>query len=188
MGGMKYALAMVAAGGTIGAASQAAAATVNLNIGAADAVTGISLAGAAGSQFSYGFYPGNPTSTPPTQAKSSFVTGGTTDKVDTTPYYTPGVPASDAGINGFAYDTVKAGALQQSPTDFYLHLKFTDDLGKQYLGSAHFDGAATLESITYSAANAVPEPETWALLIAGMGLAGAALRRRNAQAVQPPIA
>jgi hypothetical protein len=36
-----------------------------------------------------------------------------------------------------------------------------------------------LDSVTYGA---VPEPESWALLIAGAGLAGAALRRNRRQA------
>ena len=37
-----------------------------------------------------------------------------------------------------------------------------------------------IDHIQYGFANAVPEPASWALMIAGFGLAGAATRRRRA--------
>lgn len=39
----------------------------------------------------------------------------------------------------------------------------------------------TLDNLTVNATAPVPEPETYALLLAGMGLVGAAVRRRKAQ-------
>ncbi len=41
------------------------------------------------------------------------------------------------------------------------------------------DGVTTDGALTIAPAAAAPEPSTWALLIAGVGLAGAALRRRR---------
>ena len=39
-----------------------------------------------------------------------------------------------------------------------------------------------LDNLTTSGGGAIPEPGTWALMIGGFGLAGAALRRRQAAA------
>ena len=44
-------------------------------------------------------------------------------------------------------------------------------------------GGATNGTLTISAVNAVPEPASWAMLIAGFGLTGAAMRRRRTSAV-----
>jgi hypothetical protein len=75
----------------------------------------------------------------------------------------------------------------------YVHLKFDVD-DTDYLGLASFDQSAKLASIDYSAAgpslveaNAladVPEPDSWMLLTAGLGLAGAAVRRGRARAAR----
>jgi hypothetical protein len=65
----------------------------------------------------------------------------------------------------------------------YLHLGFKVD-GIDYIGAAKFVGLS-LDSIEYEAvpgASAVPEPASWAMLIAGFGLTGAAMRRRRAAA------
>ena len=52
---------------------------------------------------------------------------------------------------------------------------------KTVYGFATLDGAGGLASITYAA---IPEPSTWALLIAGAGALGiAAHRRRRRQGV-----
>jgi hypothetical protein len=52
------------------------------------------------------------------------------------------------------------------------------------LYSGYLDGRDVLSvSTTFDAAGAVPEPASWAMLIAGFGLTGAAARRRRAVAV-----
>lgn len=50
--------------------------------------------------------------------------------------------------------------------------------------AAAANGAAfpTLDNLTFVTSTVVPEPATWAMMIAGFGLAGAALRRRTASA------
>jgi hypothetical protein len=182
MSGMKYALAMVAAGGAVGVASQADAATAILNIGADDPSTFIFLAGATGPQYAYGHTGGFDFKTKHIPAKSAMF--GQNANTLSGPFYTPGLPAAGEVINASGYNTVKDGVAANT-TDFYLHLNFTDDLGAHYLGTANFDANSTLLSIDYAASDvsvAVPEPQTWALLIAGMGLAGAAMRRRRGQA------
>ena len=48
-------------------------------------------------------------------------------------------------------------------------------------GSFKLDGYGDFIGIRSGGAVALPEPETWALLVGGFGLAGAALRRRRIQ-------
>jgi hypothetical protein len=54
--------------------------------------------------------------------------------------------------------------------------------GAQFFIAATGPGDVTLTIHDSPFAGAVPEPESWALLIAGFGVTGAALRRRRAQA------
>lgn len=51
-----------------------------------------------------------------------------------------------------------------------------DSLGRKKFGYDSFK----LNGLTLNTANAVPEPATWAMMIAGFGLVGAGLRRRRA--------
>jgi hypothetical protein len=64
--------------------------------------------------------------------------------------------------------------------DQYIYLVFITDVGAgaEYFGTAHVNAAGTLETVTYAP---IPEPEAWALMVAGVGLAGAGLRRRRRQ-------
>ncbi len=57
----------------------------------------------------------------------------------------------------------------------YVNLAF-DAGGQEVYGFATLDGAGGLSSITYAA---IPEPSTWALLIAGAGALGVAAHRRR---------
>lgn len=61
----------------------------------------------------------------------------------------------------------------------YLPLEFKIN-GATQVGNAFFDGNHGLSRIEYAAA--VPEPAVWVELVAGFGLAGAAMRRRRPQA------
>ncbi|MBB6506204.1 hypothetical protein F4693_003201 [Sphingomonas endophytica] len=81
------------------------------------------------------------------------------------------------------------------------------DAADQIVGSASFSGATTgartfsltnisrlrlvntgshmsIDNLTVNAAGAVPEPATWAMMVAGFGVAGAALRRRSRATVR----
>lgn len=60
------------------------------------------------------------------------------------------------------------------------------DLLNNYAEGTIYDPYATgLAEVRFnSATGAVPEPATWAMMIAGFGIAGAAMRRRNAAAVR----
>jgi hypothetical protein len=71
------------------------------------------------------------------------------------------------------------GSVSTALSDYYLHITYSSD-GTQYYGTMNFDSAGDLLSATYITA---PEPEAWALLIAGAGLAGGALRRRRARSL-----
>lgn len=53
--------------------------------------------------------------------------------------------------------------------------------GQAVLYSAQVDARGQIGSISF-AAPGVPEPQTWALLVAGFGLVGAAMRRRKSAA------
>lgn len=93
--------------------------------------------------------------------------GATKENITT---YSGVLPSSEPPITSFAAD----------PTIFY-HLNFSAG-GQAYSGSVGFNDDHSLNNVTY--ALSVPEPSSWALLILGSGLAGAALRRsrRYAQA------
>jgi hypothetical protein len=174
MSAIKYIAAMLAASGAAGATSQAGAATtVDLNIAADASPTAITLAGATNPQFDYGQYDAKTAGDVKTQLVS----------LDSMAYIgqftsTPGLPSPGETINDPKFKTAYNGV----PTTGgpYLHLKFDAD-GTTYLGTALIDSTtATLDSITYEA---VPEPEAWLLLIAGAGMTGAALRRRQVSAI-----
>jgi hypothetical protein len=68
------------------------------------------------------------------------------------------------------------GAFSQS--DFYKHAEFTSG-SQEYLATFHVDANGGIPEVTYAA---VPEPEAWALLIAGAAMTGAALRARRRKA------
>jgi len=86
---------------------------------------------------------------------------------------TPGSVTDSGGILIGNSDSIQAGR--------YLALEF-DINGTTHVGNAFFNGASDLVQINYQAvAGGVPEPAIWAQLVAGFGLAGAAVRRRRPQ-------
>ncbi|MFI4964640.1 MAG: PEPxxWA-CTERM sorting domain-containing protein [Caulobacterales bacterium] len=176
---MKYAFAMLAAGGAVGAASQAdAAVTVfPVNFSGGDAFQDISLFDGSPAQFYYGF------SGRDLKSEIGAYPGAMLGNLSPV----PGLPdphetfsntqVKTGGLHG---DGVGAPSLQSiTGGDLYVHLTF-DEAGVQYVGAAHVDGADTLVDISYDKA-AVPEPAAWALMIGGFGLAGATLRQRRRQ-------
>jgi hypothetical protein len=94
----------------------------------------------------------------------------------------PSLEAQAAAVEATGNGTVKPNYVTGSPSDVYLHTEFSAN-GANYQGTFFFDTAGELESVSYVAV--VPEPDAWALLIAGSALAGGALRagRRRRTAI-----
>jgi len=96
--------------------------------------------------------------------------------------YTKAQVVYDSGATSFGGAPVVPPIQESYPLrSGFLHLKFVTG-GNTYLGLAKFDNSNNpgLSYIDYEALaspTAVPEPESWAMLIAGFGLTGAALRR-----------
>jgi hypothetical protein len=186
MSKLKFAMAMLAAGGAAGAASEAGAATTvtfGAGYGPYDATQDITLVGSA-AQFYYGYNSTDEKTYLGTYGSSLLYQPSTVgyDPVKG-PYTIPSV--------GFAATPVKTADITVDsttglPTSFtpkdtgHIDLTFTAN-GVNYAGFADVSGGAQLEAITYDVAS-VPEPASWALMIGGFGLAGAALRRQRRQA------
>ncbi|MGH7021989.1 MAG: hypothetical protein ACREEB_00200 [Caulobacteraceae bacterium] len=188
MSGIKYAAAMLAAGGAVGAAAGVQAATIitatfNLPVGqpgvyiSLDSTGGEVTADPEYSNFYYGLG-----TAPQTVFRGTFGYPITKDKGligETTTV--PGLPApGESYQKAGTYDVTNPTGVSPG-VDEYVHLEFITD-GDTYVGTAMFDGAGDLETVMYEA---VPEPAEWMLLIAGAGLVGGALRgaRRRRQAV-----
>jgi hypothetical protein len=207
MSKMKYALAMLAAAGTAGGAARASTIVTELldipitgDINTPGVVP-ISLAGKGAPQFYYF------TETTTDSGSGDTLQTGVifqANATNITPFAnsaiglktaTPGLPAN--GESYFPNNSPPGAPLAivyktdngvseltqfgfpATPGDIYLHVLF-DPAGATYKGSFKIDAAGTLDSIIYTA---VPEPDAWALLIAGSAMAGAALRtRRRGQA------
>lgn len=178
MSKLKFAMAMLAAGGAVGATSDAAAKTVVLDIPGTQDFTDILLEGGP-AQFYYGFdtnvqktYLGAYGDSLLAQPPLPFGTGGYSNQRVKTAYYVSfGGPPK--------YKTT--GAPGQ---DEFVALKFSAN-SDPFHGYADIRGDGSLHSISYAAGDtgAVPEPAAWALLIAGFGLTGAALRRSRQAAL-----
>ncbi|HEY3889023.1 MAG TPA: PEPxxWA-CTERM sorting domain-containing protein [Caulobacteraceae bacterium] len=186
MSKIKYAAAMLAAGGAAGAAASAQAMTlVTLDLPAGASLTqyitltssggSASATYSAGAQFSFG--PGLVLGIPsPILSEAKFEINGPDGVGLGAESTTPEFPtAGELPLTGTKYpaDFASGGV------DEYLQLEFLAD-GNIYTGYAAFDASGDLETITFAA---VPEPESWALLLAGVGVAGGALRgaRRRRQ-------
>jgi hypothetical protein len=181
MSKLKYALAMLGVGGAAAMGTEADASTiVNLNLSPYDSPVDITLFDGGPAQFYYGAG----------TAKVAPVTFG-----PAAVFGTYGSATAALSGNPQTSGEVKVGILDHTdpadPTspltytqfpfvaDTYLDLTF-DHGGDHYTGTAFVDTSGYLRSIEYDlAAAAVPEPASWALLIGGLGLTGAALRRRR---------
>ncbi len=86
----------------------------------------------------------------------------------------PGVAVAGVGIglndNSFHVDSLAAGS-------YYVVITGQTRTGGGYFG---FDLLTSAPVITGS----VPEPETWAMMLAGLGIAGSVVRRKKADALQ----
>ncbi|MDB5428701.1 MAG: hypothetical protein JWR47_1858 [Phenylobacterium sp.] len=183
---MKYAFAMLAAGGVVGVASEASATVVTLGYAGdpTSSIQDISLISGSPAQFYYGFNSSQEKTF--LGAYSNGFLGGTYGSANTidagetfsqspvkTAWIAPPFPGSSGGFTVFG--------------DQYIHLQFID-AGELYVGEAHVDPNATLVDINFNDAGpgnqpgGIPEPASWALMIAGFGLAGTALRQRRRQA------
>ncbi|MCP9221520.1 PEPxxWA-CTERM sorting domain-containing protein [Erythrobacter sp. LQ02-29] len=98
-----------------------------------------------------------------------------------------------------ANGTARIGAPGQPATANGVDTEGNQDYSLLFdIGNSRYSGTATVDStgrkvtqISYEALNAgggVPEPATWALMILGLGAAGAAMRRRRQAAPRPTIA
>jgi hypothetical protein len=83
-------------------------------------------------------------------------------------YTLSGIPNFDSAFNHYSLDFVGVGA--PTAVTFSVSSFFNDDVD------------TVLDNVSVAAA--VPEPATWALMIGGFGLAGAALRRRRVAQVR----
>ena len=240
---ISYILGMLAAGGAMGAAANAAATTVTLNLPlSSDAsVTTITLAGAIDPQYEYGSFANIPGATGNSALDSGIVSylynfSAPGHNLSSIRQIASSTTKNDIGLvvgesqgaapltfqqwlacgsscvksnYGFPVAGIVSGP-DASPTggNEYFYLLFTntanpasnDDIFFGYAtigspsdarppphgvtGGGVLGGADPTElvSITY---NAVPEPESWALMLAGAGLVGGALRanRRRRAAV-----
>lgn len=92
------------------------------------------------------------------------------------------------GLNGFS-QTFGGSALVASAngnrTSAGTNRRFYFDFGNAKVNEITFASSSnSFEFDNIAAAAAVPEPATWAMLIAGFGLVGLSMRRRNRAAIQ----
>ncbi len=165
--------AMLFAAGSIATTSANAATVMDVNIGATPEGTAIKLAGSSTAQYRFQIRP-------KTNMPEGFVTGTYLDglngaQVSTDFSHQPGYPA-----NANYGSSVKTNATF-TPVDRFYGLRFASN-GIAYNGFAGVSGdGSTITKIGFAAAGGVPEPSTWALMIAGFGGIGLAMRRRRRQ-------
>lgn len=174
MNKLNYAVAMLTVGGLMGVADRAAAGAVyidTLDISVDTPLEQITILGST-PEFDYGSVDGGFFTEFGTDY---FLNGGTQNSGVGAKSSSPGLPSPGETYSADqSYLTAvpkDEGELILAPD--YIHLTFDYD-GVGYIGTAHVDAAGTLETIEYTA---VPEPEAWALLIAGAAMVGGGLRR-----------
>jgi hypothetical protein len=197
MSKLKYAVAMLAAGGGSALASQAGAATtVTLNLPAPIDGTSfsydISLGGSLDPQFKFygGREQGEIPSIPPIFTGGPYdnvkhhLDGQGTARLNSASSTVFEMPTSEADIVSNGVKTYNqpydGGVTTFDAGDTYYQLAFDID-ATRYLGVATIGDDHSLRSITYDVAptGGIPEPDTWALMIMGVGAAGAVMRRQR---------
>jgi hypothetical protein len=170
----KLSIGAVAAGAI--AAPSTAATTVTVNLGLANNGSGnhaITLGGNAAPQYVYGTYDDNGVKNSAyfeTTLASSYLGDF---QIGPAQFPTPGTVTGQEKT--FIGDTKNAQGNRYLPLQFDIN-------GTTHVGNAFFDYPSNLVKIEYQAvAGGVPEPAIWAQLVAGFGLAGAAVRRRRPQ-------
>jgi len=168
---VKFALGMLAAVGGVGAAASAHATTITYNYSGLSDPQDVNILG--DTEYTYG--------TDVNSMKLELSPLGTA--MTGTESFIYSSPESDTAYSHTDVEPYVAYIVGED----YVNLKFAVD-GQTYFGTADIvdiNGDATLTSITYepavSAVSAAPEPAAWLLMVAGVGLSGAALRRRQRQ-------
>jgi len=86
-------------------------------------------------------------------------------------------PGNGAGIDySWTFDVTMANGALFSESDSSIKARFVDLYGAK-------SGALISEPIRLSLVTEMPEPESYALMLAGLGLMGAAVRRRNSRKI-----
>jgi hypothetical protein len=92
------------------------------------------------------------------------------------------IPNGGADGNGTIFTGTPGGdaacAVAYFTNQFYNHCDYNDGAIGAVFGLPGYPGEANVE--TWVVRGVIPEPATWAMLIAGFGLVGTALRRRTA--------
>ncbi len=90
-------------------------------------------------------------------------------------------------LSGIIYLGIHYGAGQAAPRDRPGRDRFLQDRsGRSIVNSIQLQFGATSDAVLYSGATtAVPEVATWAMMIAGLGLVGASMRRRKPPSRSP---
>ena len=90
------------------------------------------------------------------------------------------IPNGGADINGTTFTGAPGGdaacAVAYFTNQFFNWCDYNDGANGAVFGFPGFENEPNVE--TWVVRNAIPEPGTWAMLIAGFGLVGTALRRR----------
>ena len=94
--------------------------------------------------------------------------------------WNPGESFSVFGVDPDAVDNPVYGATVLSLLGTKVTFGFSDSSSKVY---SFVDDAANGAGLKLSLTSAVPEPATWAMMIAGFGMIGAMVRRRRAAAL-----
>jgi hypothetical protein len=170
----KLSIGAVAAGAI--AAPSTAATTVTVDFNLANNGSGlhyITLGGNATPQYQY------QTTTIAIKNQATFNAPGTSGYGAQALSYTSNPDFPALGVATFR-PVYTVGNSNANSGNRYLPLQF-DINGTTTVGNAFFNNANDLVKIDYAAVGGVPEPAIWAQLVAGFGLAGAAVRRRRPQ-------